>query len=170
MNADDLPIRGVVNLKYEAIASTIFECLQQMAKMGEESTVNPEDKDQLNYHVVLIGAFARLEGRQAHDQTENMSHLVTVIQDLRVPALGAVIKRAKDVYDENLSLYIRMVLRRPLGRLYVRLVILLLARANIQAHRTSSTVSSSCSRTRHRTRCRCTRPTPSRPRRRRRAA
>lgn len=39
---------------YEAIVSTMFECLQQMAKM-EGGANSAEDKDQLNYHVVLIG-------------------------------------------------------------------------------------------------------------------
>lgn len=34
----------------------MFECLQQMAKMGgDQAGASAEDKDQLNYHVVLIG-------------------------------------------------------------------------------------------------------------------
>lgn len=43
----------MVDANYERIAATIFDCLQQMAKMDGEAT--GEDKDQLNYHVILIG-------------------------------------------------------------------------------------------------------------------
>lgn len=36
---------------YDDLVKTMFECLQQMAKMGGES--GDADKDSLNYHVVL---------------------------------------------------------------------------------------------------------------------
>jgi exocyst complex component 1 len=54
--ADDLNIRKVINSNYERIVSTMFDCLQQMAKMdGEGQGQGGEGKDQLNYHVILIG-------------------------------------------------------------------------------------------------------------------
>lgn len=54
-DADNLKVRAVVNTNYERIVATMFECLQQMAKMdGEE--VAGEAKDQLNYHVIIIGS------------------------------------------------------------------------------------------------------------------
>jgi hypothetical protein len=55
--ADDLNIRKIVNSQYERIVATMFDCLQQMAKMqGEGHGSAGEGKDQLNYHVILIGA------------------------------------------------------------------------------------------------------------------
>jgi len=41
-----------VDAAYERIVDTMFESLKQMAKMDGEG----EDKGQLNYHVILIGA------------------------------------------------------------------------------------------------------------------
>lgn len=63
--ADDLNIREVINADYERMISTIFESLQQMAKMdGEGHGVAAEDKDQLNYHVIIIGlSFFRVDFR-----------------------------------------------------------------------------------------------------------
>jgi Exocyst complex component Sec3 len=56
VGSDSLRIRGVVDEAYTATVKTMFECLQHMAKMNEDGAgVAGEDKDQLNYHVVLIG-------------------------------------------------------------------------------------------------------------------
>lgn len=56
-HCDGLNIRGIVNAQYERIVETMFDCLQQMAKMdGEGQGQGGEGKDQLNYHVILIGA------------------------------------------------------------------------------------------------------------------
>jgi hypothetical protein len=52
VGADGLEIRTNVDAAYEKIVNTIFDSLKQMAKMGGEE----EDKGQLNYHVILIGA------------------------------------------------------------------------------------------------------------------
>ena len=52
IGADGLEIRTIVDAAYEKIVNTIFDSLKQMAKMGGER----EDKGQLNYHVILIGA------------------------------------------------------------------------------------------------------------------
>lgn len=54
---ESLPIRSVVDEKYDTIVSAMFDCLQQMAKMGQQAAAasSAEDKDQLNYHIVLIG-------------------------------------------------------------------------------------------------------------------
>lgn len=48
-------MRKAVDTQYERICATILDCLQQMAKMDGEGQGN-EGKDQLNYHVILIGA------------------------------------------------------------------------------------------------------------------
>lgn len=54
--------------KYDLIVSTMFECLQQMAKMDGEAAAQAEDKDQLNYHVVLIGQDERCPAAQRNDR------------------------------------------------------------------------------------------------------
>lgn len=51
-----------------------------------------------------------------------MSHFNTVVRELKVPSLAPHMKRAGDIYDENLSQYIRIVLRRPFPRLLVSVV------------------------------------------------
>ena len=52
LGADGLEIRESVDLAYERIVNSMFDCLKQMAKMDGEG----DDKGQLNYHVILIGA------------------------------------------------------------------------------------------------------------------
>lgn len=52
VEADDLEIRTNVDSAYERIVGTIFDSLKDMAKMSGEG----EDKGQLNYHVIIIGA------------------------------------------------------------------------------------------------------------------
>ena len=56
--AEGLNIRQIVNENYERITIAIMDCLQQMAKMDGEVGHAGEAKDQLNYHVILIGAQA----------------------------------------------------------------------------------------------------------------
>ncbi|GAA5999358.1 uncharacterized protein JCM10292_001230 [Rhodotorula paludigena] len=101
--ADNLNIRGVINEQYERIVAAIFDCLQQMAKMdGEGHGQGGEDKDQLNYHVILI---------------ENMHHIIAVFSNKqKVAALAPFVTQARAKYDQNLAAYIRLVLRRPLAR------------------------------------------------------
>ncbi|GAA5845649.1 hypothetical protein JCM5353_001250 [Sporobolomyces roseus] len=101
---DKLDVRKVVNSQYERIVATMFECLQQMAKMdGEGQGQAPgEGKDQLNYHVILI---------------ENMHHIIAVFSGKqKVAALAPFVQRAREKYDQNLAAYIRLILRRPLAR------------------------------------------------------
>ncbi|KAJ8295628.1 Exocyst complex component 1 [Rhodotorula toruloides] len=101
--ADDLNIRKIVNSQYERIVATMFDCLQQMAKMdGEGHGSAGEGKDQLNYHVILI---------------ENMHHIIAVFSSKqKVPALAPFVSQAREKYDQNLAAYIRLILRRPLAR------------------------------------------------------
>lgn len=53
--SDELNVRRLVNENYERITAAILDCLQQMAKMDGEAGHAGEAKDQLNYHVILIG-------------------------------------------------------------------------------------------------------------------
>ena len=52
---------------------------------------------------------------------ENMHHLISSFSKEKVPALAVFVDQAKEKYHENLNLYIKLVLRRPLARLLVRL-------------------------------------------------
>lgn len=57
VGTDELEIRTVVDASYERIANAMFDSLQQMAKLdGGAEGLAPEDKGQLNYHVILIGS------------------------------------------------------------------------------------------------------------------
>jgi hypothetical protein len=100
LGADGLEIRGNVDMAYENIVQTMFDSLKHMAKMdGEE-----EDKGQLNYHVLLI---------------ENMHHFVAEITQLEIGSVTRFLRRAEGIYDENLSAYVKIVLRRPFSKIIV---------------------------------------------------
>lgn len=127
-------VRKVIDAQYDRVTAAIFDCLQQMAKMDGEGQGN-EGKDQLNYHVILIGpsshSLARallrymlLLGRKltcvyvcVGAVAENMHHIIAVFtHKQRVPALSPFVAQARERYDQNLAAYIRLVLRRPLAR------------------------------------------------------
>ncbi|EGG07394.1 uncharacterized protein MELLADRAFT_85837 [Melampsora larici-populina 98AG31] len=105
------PTRKLVDKVYGQIVQSMFEALQMMAKNDKDQAPatgggggNQEDrdKDRLNYHTLII---------------ENMHHFVTTASKVNVSALGLWLEKAKEQYDQNLNLYIRLVLRRPLARL-----------------------------------------------------
>lgn len=52
IGTEGLEIRQNVDVAYDRIVKAMFESLKRMAKMDGEG----EDKGQLNYHVILIGA------------------------------------------------------------------------------------------------------------------
>lgn len=56
-DAESLPIRDRVNNIYERITASVFGSIQQMAKMDRGDGQATEDKGQLNYHVIMIGAY-----------------------------------------------------------------------------------------------------------------
>lgn len=98
VGADGLEIRANVDLAYEKIVHTMFESLKQMAKLDGEG----EDKGQLNYHVILI---------------ENMHHFVAETAQLEISSVAVFLKQAERIYDENLSAYVKIVLRRPFTKI-----------------------------------------------------
>ncbi|WVF66184.1 hypothetical protein IAT40_000924 [Kwoniella sp. CBS 6097] len=98
---DDLPIRGKVNDIYERVVNTVFANLQQLAKMDRADGQAAEDKGQLNYHVIMI---------------ENMHQFVEDVSQLSSPALGVFLTRAKGLYEDNLSTYVKLLLRRSFAR------------------------------------------------------
>ncbi|OCF36139.1 exocyst protein [Kwoniella heveanensis CBS 569] len=98
---DDLPIREKVNGIYERVVNTVFANLQQLAKMDRADGQAAEDKGQLNYHVIMI---------------ENMHQFVEDISQLNSPALSIFLTRAKGLYEDNLSTYVKLLLRRSFAR------------------------------------------------------
>nr|XP_019014642.1 exocyst protein [Kwoniella pini CBS 10737]OCF53423.1 exocyst protein [Kwoniella pini CBS 10737] len=99
--SDDLLIRQRVNDIYEKIINAVFGSLQQLAKMDRADSQAAEDKGQLNYHVIMI---------------ENMHQFVEDVERLNSPVLGVFLQRATGLYEENMSIYVKLLLRRSFGR------------------------------------------------------
>lgn len=106
---DHLPIRSTVNDAYQQINKAMFESLKFIAKespistQAQASTVgDPEDKEALNYHILLI---------------ENMNHYVEEVAVRDNNVLQDWNFRARAEMDEHMELYLAAVIRRPLGKL-----------------------------------------------------
>ncbi|KAJ6509372.1 exocyst complex component Sec3-domain-containing protein [Mycena vitilis] len=98
IGADALEIRATVDAAYDRIVQSMFESLKQMAKLDGEG----EDKGQLNFHVILI---------------ENMHHFVAETSQVEIGSVTVFLRKAEAIYDENLLSYVKIVLRRPFGKL-----------------------------------------------------
>jgi hypothetical protein len=96
--------------------TSVFGTLQQIAKMDRADAQAAEDKGQLNYHVIMIGEHA--EGYQLII-LENMYIFIEDVSQLNIPVLAVFLERARGLYEENLSTYVKMILRRSFGRLMV---------------------------------------------------
>ncbi|KAJ3120611.1 hypothetical protein HK098_004457 [Nowakowskiella sp. JEL0407] len=94
--------RSMVNKAYDSIVRTIFETLEIVAKeVGMDVKVS-EEKEQVHIHILTI---------------ENMHHFHAEIRLLKVPYLEQFVKQSKMIYETSLNAYIRIVIRKPLGRL-----------------------------------------------------
>jgi hypothetical protein len=106
-NDDELDIRDMVNEGYERINKAMFESLHAIAKEGPavaSQSVDPEDKEQLNYHIMMI---------------ENMHHYLEEVYTRGNSVLEVFKKRAERDFAEHVELYVGAVIRRPLGKLLV---------------------------------------------------
>jgi hypothetical protein len=121
--AEGLPIRDKVNEIYDKVANAIFGTLSQIAKTDRGDGQAAEDKGQLNYHVIMIGQSRPYSRETQTDVVENMRHFVDDLSAINRPALAVFLDRAQGIYDENMSQYIRLMLRRSFGRLIVRLLL-----------------------------------------------
>ena len=117
IGASDLEIRTSVDSAYEKIVQTMFDSLKQIAKLDGEG----EDKGQLNYHVILIGEciIKKRTDINVDRFAENMHYFIAEISQLNVPSLTASFRRAEAIYDENLVAYVKIVFRRPFGKIIV---------------------------------------------------
>ncbi|ORY12862.1 exocyst complex component Sec3-domain-containing protein [Clohesyomyces aquaticus] len=104
---DQLEIRRMVDDAYQKINKAMFESLKVIAKespavMATQGQGDPEDKEALNYHILLI---------------ENMNHYMEEV-DARADAVLLDWKaKAEDEMQEHMNLYVDAVIRRPLGKL-----------------------------------------------------
>ena len=111
-----LDVRKLVDDAYERINRTMFDSLKVIAKESPVAGVSsgkqphagqddPEDKEMLNYHILLI---------------ENMNHYIEEVDDGGRDGVLAEWKgRALMERMEALEAYVSRVIRRPLGKLLV---------------------------------------------------
>ena len=101
-----LPIRTHLNDAYAKLNKAMFESLKFIAKETPSTTAaptgDPEDKEALNYHILLI---------------ENMNHYIEEVPVRGNPILSEWQSRAATEMSEHLDLYLSSVIRRPLGKL-----------------------------------------------------
>ncbi|PLB41899.1 GTP-Rho binding exocyst subunit SEC3 [Aspergillus candidus] len=103
-------IRISVNDAYDRINRAMWESLKFIAKEapGHSAAVaaasggDPEDKEVLNYHILLI---------------ENMNHYIEEVDVRGLPVLERWHDRARQDMAEHMGLYVDLVIRRPLGKL-----------------------------------------------------
>lgn len=104
----ELDIRDTVNEAYQSITKTMFDCLLAIARdstsQQPSSTTEDEEKEQLNSNISII---------------ENMHYYRETVDDRGLSVLANFKNRAQTLYDEHLHLYIKAVIRRPLGKLSV---------------------------------------------------
>ena len=112
-SAESSEVRDKVDKAYERINKAMFESLRVIAKESPTaglqgphiSSVNdPEDKEALNYHILLI---------------ENMNHYVEEVDERGDPVLAKGRQEAREDMAEHLRLYVDAVIRRPLGKVLV---------------------------------------------------
>jgi hypothetical protein len=104
-SAEDLEIRETVNNAYGEINNAMFESLKVIARenpSAQTAGTDPEDKEALNYQILLI---------------ENMNHYLEEVNPRSNPILEDWKQKASQEMDEHMSLYLKAVIRRPLGKL-----------------------------------------------------
>jgi exocyst complex component 1 len=104
----ELDIRETVNEAYESIAKTMFDSLQAIARdttsHQTSNTKDDDEKEQLDSHISMI---------------ENMHYYRETVDDRGIPVLINFKTKAQTLFVEHLGMYLRAVIRRPLGRLLV---------------------------------------------------
>ena len=105
-------VRQLVNDVYDKINKAMFESLKFIAKEspvvmagqkahGPSGTGDAEDKEILNYHILLI---------------ENMNHYLEEVDVRSNPVIETWKETALREMTEHLDLYLNAVVRRPLGK------------------------------------------------------
>ncbi|KAI8097568.1 exocyst complex component Sec3-domain-containing protein [Halteromyces radiatus] len=95
----DSQTRQTINDAYDKIIKSMMSSLDTNAKESDETG---DDKEQLNANIMYI---------------ENMHHFYQALRSNRLPVLEKWVKEAKAKYETSLDAYIKVVIRRPLGKL-----------------------------------------------------
>ncbi|KAJ5691111.1 hypothetical protein N7488_011846 [Penicillium malachiteum] len=103
-------IRLSVNDAYDRINRAMWESLKFIAKeapgqppgVAANAAGDPEDKEVLNYHILLI---------------ENMNHYIEEVHVHSLSVLERWMDRAHQDFAEHMKLYLDAVIHRPLGKL-----------------------------------------------------
>ncbi|KAH8165859.1 hypothetical protein CIB48_g2423 [Xylaria polymorpha] len=99
-------VRRAVDREYERIIKSMFDSLKVIARENPatltSSGADPEDKEALNYHILLI---------------ENMNHFSEELNTHGLEILEEWKEAAASEMAEHMNLYLNAVMRRPLGKL-----------------------------------------------------
>lgn len=103
----NLAIRRTVDREYDRILKSMFDSLLVIARENpavgvSTSSADPEDKEALNFHILLI---------------ENMNHFAEETDTKGLEVLEIWKENANTEYTEHMALYLAAVMRRPLGKL-----------------------------------------------------
>ncbi|KAI5459262.1 exocyst complex component Sec3-domain-containing protein [Mariannaea sp. PMI_226] len=102
----NLSTRQTVDREYDRLLKTMFDSLMVIARenpaVGVTSgSADPEDKEALNFHILLI---------------ENMNHFIEETETRGLEVLEEWKEQANATYHEHMNLYLNAVMRRPLGK------------------------------------------------------
>lgn len=99
-------VRRTIDREYERIIKSMFESLKVIARENPatltSSGADPEDKEALNFHILLI---------------ENMNHFSEEVDTRNLEILEEFKEEAGSQLAEHMGLYLNAVMRRPLGKL-----------------------------------------------------
>lgn len=102
----NMAARRTIDREYDRILKTMFDSLMVIARENPTVSVNtgnvdPEDKEALNFHILLI---------------ENMNHFIEETDIRGLEVLDEWSEQANSTYHEHMNLYLSAVMRRPLGK------------------------------------------------------
>ncbi len=138
-----LPVRRMVDREYDRILKSMFDSLKIIARenpalatgassaitttttasSGATTSADPEDKEALNFHILLI---------------ENMNHFLEEADNARgLEVIDDWREAAQREMTEHMGLYLNAVMRRPLGKLLEHLENI---EAQLQGGKTPSSV------------------------------
>ncbi len=104
---EQLEIRAIVNKAYNELSKAMFHSVQHLSSQSTTSgTIDPEDKEALNYHVLMI---------------ENMHQYLEALGERNIRILDTFKEEAQKEYQDNLTKYTRSIILRPLGGILVYL-------------------------------------------------
>lgn len=105
----NLSVRRTVDHEYDRILKSMFDSLKVIARenpgvaaAAAGAAADPEDKEALNYHILLI---------------ENMNHYIEEVDTHNLTTLEKWKAAAQAELDEHMARYLDAVMRRPLGKL-----------------------------------------------------